>query len=263
LEKPHIKKTRASSSEDARAYRQRGHDDALDFALSIGLDSDYNNDLQAKKDVIDLSGDAHSVKSGKKKWQVFLYGVNRFRNDAAFGAMNGIGDLLIECIESFPETFRVYQSNKMVFKQKLRVPMRKLAERLQDKRRLKAFINKALFNGGEVNYLTIKHEEVFHVFLNKDVIRVFAENLEVSNSRAITISQVPEQKVLFRYEGLNLGELEMRNDSETHYREIRFNMLKPKVLRLLFGKIELTKKLSKKVFVYGDAKNKFGRWKKK
>ena len=66
---------RALSSADARWVRQRGHNDALEFALAIGLPRDYRNDPQAKKDVIDPSGDAHSVKSGEKKWQIFLYGL--------------------------------------------------------------------------------------------------------------------------------------------------------------------------------------------
>ena len=55
METPRIKKSRASTSEQARQYRQQGHDDALEFALSIGLDRDYKNDAKAKKDVIDLS----------------------------------------------------------------------------------------------------------------------------------------------------------------------------------------------------------------
>ncbi|WP_461248254.1 hypothetical protein [Treponema sp. R6D11] len=63
---------RGLSSDDARKVRQRGHDDALDFALRIGLEHDYKNDLKAKKDVIDPSGDAHSVKSGKKSGRFFF-----------------------------------------------------------------------------------------------------------------------------------------------------------------------------------------------
>ena len=43
-----IKKSRASSSEDARKYRQSGHDDALKFALAIGLNKDYQNDAHAR-----------------------------------------------------------------------------------------------------------------------------------------------------------------------------------------------------------------------
>ncbi|NUM32592.1 MAG: hypothetical protein HUU47_09760 [Bacteroidetes bacterium] len=83
------------SSEDARKVRQKGHDDAFEFAMFIGLESDYQNDIVAKKDVIDLSGDAHSVKSGNKKWQLFLYGINRFRDDDFFQTMNGIGQILV------------------------------------------------------------------------------------------------------------------------------------------------------------------------
>ena len=103
---------RGLSSEDARKVRQKGHDDAYEFAMLIGLENDYQNDIVAKKDVIDLSGDAHSVKSGNKKWQLFLYGINRFRNDDFFQTMNGIGQLLIKCIEAFPEKFDDYTKNR-------------------------------------------------------------------------------------------------------------------------------------------------------
>ena len=255
-----MRRRRALSSEDARRIRQRGHDDAKQFAQSIGLSSDYQNDIRAKKDVIDPSGDAHSVKSGKKKWQIFLYGLGRFWTDDTFGAMNGIGDLLADCINSFPPTFSAYQRDKVAAKERLRKPMRKLAELLQEKRRLRAFLNKSMFNGGEVNYLTVKHDEVFHVFLNKDVVKVFSDNLEVCNSRALLVGQMPEQKVLFRYKGRNLGELEMRNDSPVHYREVRFNMIKPKAMELLFTEIPLTDKFNSKVWVYGNASRLFGRW---
>ena len=92
-----IRKKRGLSSVGARKVRQKGYDDALEFALAIGLDKDYKNDAKAKKDVIDPSGDAHSVKGGQKKWQIFLYGLGRFKSDEAFTVMNGIGELLILC----------------------------------------------------------------------------------------------------------------------------------------------------------------------
>src|SRR3990172_4591780 len=152
METPEInRKRRALSSAGARQVRQQGHDDALEFALSIGLPSDYQNDPHAKKDVIDLSGDAHSVKSGQKKWQIFLYGLGRFESDDAFRVMNGIGALLVECIKSFPDTFEEYASDKMAAKGRLRVHMKALLEKLSEKPRLRAFFNKSLFNGGEVN----------------------------------------------------------------------------------------------------------------
>jgi hypothetical protein len=154
-----------------------------------------------------------------------------------------------------------YESDKDAAKERLRIPMRHIAEKLQEKARLRAFLNKSLFNGGEVNYLTVKHEGKFHVFLNKDVIDVLGDTLEVCNSRAITLNQKPEQKVLLRYKGINVGELEMRNESPVHYREIRFNMIKPKVMSLLFAKIPKTGEYNNIVYIYGNASKTFGRWK--
>jgi hypothetical protein len=253
---------RALTTEMARIVRQRGHNDATEFALAIGLIHGYKNDPHAKKDVIDPSGDAHSVKSGAKKWQIFLYSYSRFQNDDAFKVMNGLGALLLQCIDAFPKTFVEYESDKNAAKERLRVPMRQIAEKLQDKSRLRAFLNKSLFNGGEVNYLTVKHEEKFHVFLNRDVIDIFGNHLEVCNSRAISIDQKPEQKVLFQYKGINVGELEMRNESPIHYRQIRFNMIKPKVMDLLFTHILKSDEYNHLVYLYGNASKTFGRWKK-
>ncbi|MEA2087095.1 MAG: hypothetical protein U9O91_03250 [Candidatus Caldatribacteriota bacterium] len=90
---------------------------------------------------------------------------------------------------------------------------------------------------------------------------MLSDNLEVCNSQARTSGQMPEQKVLFRYNGRNLGELEMRNDSPRHYREIRFNMIKPKVMELLFKNIPFNQAFNDKVMVYGNASKVFGRWK--
>ena len=40
-----------------------------------------------KKDVIDSEGRSYSVKSGEKKWQIFLYGKKRFGEDYTFKGM--------------------------------------------------------------------------------------------------------------------------------------------------------------------------------
>lgn len=256
-----IRKSRASTSEAARKYRQDGHDDALKFAQAIGLDIDYQNDHIAKKDVVDKSGDTHSVKSGKKKWQIFLYGVNRFKNDNSFRAMNGIGDILINCINSFPNERSVYENDKSKYKEILATNMVTLAEKLQEKYRLSAFINKSMFNGGEVNYLTIYENNKFHVFWGKEVEKLMSEKLEVTNSIARTAGQYSNQKVLLRYKGVNLGEIEMRNDSDVHYREVRFNMYKAKVVNLLFENILTKTAYNEDVIMYGEAIKKFGKWK--
>lgn len=262
MELTKIRKSRASTSDNARKYRQQGHDDALLFAFAIGLDADYKNDIKAKKDVIDPSGDAHTVKSGVKKWQIFLYGLNRFESDPFFRVMNGMGQILADCIKSFPKTYEEYIQNKTEAKERLRPHMVAFAEKLQDKHRLKAFISKSIFNGGEVNYLTVFDDKKFHVFWGKEVEQMMADNLEVTNSQARQEGQFPEQKVVFRFEGTNLAEIEMRNDSPIHYREVRFNMVKPKAMKLLYSKIISKKNYNDGVIIYGEAIKHFGNWKK-
>ncbi len=247
--------SRGSSSEQARTVRQRGHDNALHFARSIGLDSDYRNDPQAKKDVIDPTGDAHSLKSGAKKWQIFLYRRNRFEHDDGFQALDGVGALLIHCIDTFPPRFEDYRGNEEPSKQRLRTPMRELKDRFQRKALLRAFLMKAIFNGGEVNYLTALHGGGYHVFLNREVVQVMGDAFEVVNSRG----NPPEQKVIFKHRGYNVAELEMRNDSRQHYQEIRFNMIVPKAMELLLT-IEPAQVFSENVTVYGGAIRTFGNW---
>ncbi len=247
-------KRRASTSEQARAYRQAGHDDALRFAQEIGVESDYKNRQAAKKDVVDQSGDTHSVKSGQKKWQIFLYGRNRFLNDDGFQALNGIGGLLVHCIDAFPPSYTEYRQNPEAAKERLRTPMRELKDRFQRKALLRAFLSKSIFNGGEVDYLTILHDNFFHVFLNRDVVRVMGSAFEVVNSQG-------DQKVLFRHKGLNVGELEMRTDSEQHYPEVRFNMIKPKAVALLLEAITRSEQYSPVVRVYDNALKRFRKFK--
>ena len=250
--------SRASSPEQARDVRQQGHANARAFALAIGMQGDYRNDPQAKKDVIDPSGDSHSLKSGKKKWQIFLYGRGRFENDDGFQALNGVGELLIHCIDTFPPEFDDYRRNPNPSKQRLRTPMRELKDRFQRKALLRAFLMKSIFNGGEVNYLTVLHEDQYHVFLNSDVVRLMGDAFEVTNSGSQG-DNPPEQKVLFRHNGRNVGELEMRNDGLRHYQQVRFNMDIPRAVALLLT-IEPSQAFNEQVMVYGAAIRRFGNW---
>lgn len=254
------KRSRASSPERAREYRQEGHDRALDFAFLLGLNEDYQNDKRAKKDVIDPSGDAHSIKSGEHRWQIFLYSRRRFETDDGFQALNGVGSLLIHCIDAFPPNYDDYVKDKNPSKERLRTPMRELKDRFQRKALLRAFLMKSMFNGGEVDYLTVYHEEKYHVFLNRDVVRILGKAFTVENSVAGSGGGPPEQKVLFKYEGKNVGELEMRNSSKGHYQEVLFNMIKPRVMDLLFSQIEEVMEYSEEILVYGGAVKKFGNW---
>lgn len=255
-------KKKAMTKEKASFVKLQGHRDAKEFAYLIGLEDDYLNDPKAKKDVIDKSGDSYSVKSGEKKWQIFLYGKTRFEDDYTFKTMNGMGKLFIQCIECFPESFAEYQKNKKLYKEKLQYPMIELCARLQNKSILSAFIDKAMFNSGEVNYLAIKHEERFHVFWSRDVVETLANNITVENSKARQINQISNQKVVFKISGKTCGEIEMRNDSKIHYREIKFWLSKKHIVKLLLASITSVKEYNNKILIYGKAIKKFGRWKK-
>jgi len=76
------------TSEQAKEVRQRGHEDAKEFAIRLGIGREFRSDPQAKKDVIDTQGLSYSVKSGVKKWQIFLYSRKRFENNTEFQATN-------------------------------------------------------------------------------------------------------------------------------------------------------------------------------
>ena len=253
---------RAMKPDAARQVRAKGHQDALVFARAIGLEADYQNDRRAKKDVIDPSGDAHSVKSGQRRWQIFLYGRNRFLNDDGFQALNGIGGLLVHCIDCFPDTFEEYQSNKATAKDRLRTPMRELKDRFQRKAVLRAFLGKSFFNGGEVDYLTILHEGKYHVFRNEDVVSIMGKHFSVVNSMARREGEFDEQKVIFRYNNRNVGELEMRNSASDHYREILFVMNCQPAKQLLLSTISLEAEFSDTVLVHGKAAARFGNWRR-
>ena len=142
--------------------------------------------------------------------------------------------------------------------------MRELKDRFQRKALLRAFLMKSIFNGGEVNYLKIYHEDKFHVYRNEDVVKVMGEAFTVENSKAARAGNPPEQKVIFKYEDRNIGELEMRNDSNQHYGEVRFNLLKQPFMNMLrtfqpspFNRV---KGYSPEIIAYGEAARTFGNW---
>jgi hypothetical protein len=251
-------KKRAMSSDQAREVRAKGHADAREFALLIGLPSDYKNDLKAKKDVIDHNGDAHSVKSGNEWWQIFLYSFNRIKTDYAFAAMNGIGQLIEKCLNCFPQDRSDYLADKERYKEALETPMKEISDKLQDKKRLAAFLAKSFFNGNEVQFLTIKHNNKYHVFYSKNVIDTLCENFTIANSIAQKPDQFNNQKVLFKIEGKNAGELEVRTDSGKHYRQIKFRLNKLKILTLL--QLAIASKDEPICINGADAKNKLIRY---
>jgi len=252
-----VHKKKAMSSAKASEVKRKGHEDAREFAQELGIGKEFKYDPKAKRDVIDNYGRSYSVKSGEKKWQIFLYGENRFKNDFTFQGIDGLGQIFIECIESFPVQRSNYLKNKNKHKAELQEPMAKLAEKLSDKRILASFIDKSMFNSGEVEFLVIKAENMFHLFRGSDVVKVLTYNFSVENSRARIAGQTACQKVVFKYSGRTIGEIEMRNDSDLHYREVKFWLAKNLTLELLRRNIKAKKQFSSKIILYGGAINQF------
>jgi hypothetical protein len=253
-------KKKAMTSEKASFVKRKGHADAREFAEALGIGKEFKSDPTAKKDVIDSEGYSYSVKSGEKKWQIFLYGKTRFLTNFTFKSMNGLSEIFLECIESFPESRKEYLKDKRKYKEKLKEPMRKLCQKLQDKRLLAGFIDKSMFNSGEVDFLVVKEGEQFHVFWGRDVVKVLIENLEVENSKARINSQLDDQKVVFKFSGKTIGEIEMRNDSDIHYREVKFWLGKNPTLNLLKLKIFPSKEVNERLILYGTAIKKLGKY---
>jgi len=171
-------------------------------------------------------------------------------------AMNGLGKLFLKCIDSFPENRSEYLKNKKTYKEKLQEPMRELCQRLKEKRLLAAFIDKSMFNSGEVDFFVIKEGEIFHVFWSREVVDTLTDNFEVENSKARGRGQFDDQKVVFKVSGKTCGEIEMRNDSEVHYREVKFWLDKKLTFDLLTSQITRKRKLSERITLYGKAINK-------
>lgn len=256
-------KKRAMTSQKASYVKRKGHADALEFAKLLGIGKEYKSEPLAKKDVIDSNGYTYSVKSGEKKWQIFLYGQTRFESDFTFRGMNGLGDLFLKCINSFPKNRDEYLRNKDKYKIKLQKPMRKLCEKLKEKRLLAAFIDKSIFNSGEVDFLVIKEEEFFHVFWGREVVEILVDNYSVENSKARAKNQFDDQKVIFKVEGTTHGEIEIRNDSEIHYREIKFWLNKKLTFNLLKSKIKQNQFINDKIIAYDEAIKKLTKIKNK
>ena len=117
---------------------------------------------------------------------------------------------------------------------------------LEDKKNLRNFLGEAFFNVNEVSFLVIKDstykkDGVFRVFSKDDVLTILTKNLSPCISKAGCVPQdfnVPGQKTLLRYEKeagkfKNVCEIEIRNESVKHFRQVRFNMYSRDALMLL------------------------------
>ena len=148
----------------------------------------------------------------------------------------------------------------------------KIVITLNDKKNLRNFLNEAMFNEDEVSYLiiqdsTYKKDKCLHVFSKKTVLNTLCRELFSCISKAGRVPidyNVPAQKVLFQYKKndgktKNIIEIEVRADSKSKYRSIRFNMYSRDTLFLLLERNEniIKKQIQKNLFAYEDASDNF------
>lgn len=287
-----INRRRAPSSLVSSTKKLAGHANEVEFASFI---NGITMAGTGKTDVVDNSGLRYSVKSGKK-WQIFLYSYDRINSSKTLR-------ILKPCLDAFPEDYEKYRKDRELcieFKEdyirkngrlkasnlgneevhkklgsnsyieaKLRLALEtvKIKNILSDVNTRKKFLDEAIFNEEEVNFLSIKDEillsdKKFKVFSKGDVLSILSGSIFPEVSQAGRVSEdfnVSGQKTLFCYmnngKPKNIVEIEIRNDSQTHYRQVRFNMYSKDTLKLLYkGTQDLEfKDLHQKVRYFGKA----------
>lgn len=153
-------------------------------------------------------------------------------------------------------------------KKKLREATPIVVNFLNDKENLKNFLNEAIFNIDEASFLiiqdnTYRKDNCLHVFSKQTVLKTLCREIHgtISKAGGVPIDyNVPGQKVIFQYfkdngNPKNIIEIEVRNDSESKYKSIRFNMYSQDTLYLLIEKNEdiAKKQIHENLVAYGDA----------
>ena len=244
------------SSAQASRVKRRGHNRERDLCGLVGghLHQGAPTD---KADIVDQYGNAHSVKSGQW-WQIFLYGKDRFITNTNFQDVGNIAEIMVQCIDVFPERREDYLADKNTHKLLLQEQMRRLKTEFDDFDTKARFFSKSIFND-TVDLLSIQlaDDDNFHVFERSDVVHVLTNTLAVENSKARNSTQYDDQKVVFKY-ATNVGEIEIRNDSDIHYRQGKFRLNSTKIFTILETHIPDSEKVNG-VQVYGSAIPKMGR----
>jgi hypothetical protein len=204
---------RAMTSEAASTVKRTGHEREAIFADLV------------EGEVIKGTGKA-DIRRGNVTWsvkggtwsQIFLYRGTKTAE---------LGPEFRECIDVFPDDRDDYLDDKETYKAALRKKMRVIAGLLSDDDNLESFLYRAMF-ANSVDYLAIEKGDRFLEFDADEVVAALVEGLTIGNSRG-------EQKVIFHLDGIRgqLGEIEVRNDSNQHYRELKCRFNLPKLRKFL------------------------------
>ena len=252
---------RAMTHAHASQVKVEGHRNESQFAEAID-GRVHKGKHTDKRDVIDGSDYSHSVKAGKW-WQIFLYGEQRLKTNTMFQGIGNVASIMVACIGAYPQTFDEYKADKPRFKEALREPMRALRIELENPDIFGAFLEKAMFDGGNAEYLSIyagpavtpPHQKHFHIFNRRDVCRILNADLTARNSMARHDRETSEQKVVFfsAHHEKQIGEIEDRHDSPRHFREMKFRVNGLLILRILQNAGLKEKRVNDRVTAYGVA----------
>ena len=257
-----MNKKRAMSSAEASRVKTTGHLNEKHFAdlISGRVHKGSHTD---KKDVIDRQDRFHSVKAGTY-WQIFLYGKERWQNNTIFQGLGQIAKIMIACIDSYPVNYDDYLKDKKASKLRLQPKMRQLLEELQKPEILAGFFDKALFDGGQADFLSLypgpastkKDDKIFHVFHKDEVVNALVRNISLRNSKARTSNQMDDQKVIFdsKYHKRSMGEIEDRHDSKGHYRQMKCRVNSSIVFEILKNQVSKKTQSFQQVISYGKAR---------
>lgn len=256
-----FRRRRAMTSEQASIKKRSGHIREQIFAELI------NGDVisgQGKADVIDPQENRYSIK-GAEWWQIFMYARNRFVTNTEFLEIGNIAELIIECLDAFPETKEEYDVdvNKTAAKRMLQLAMRRLKAELCLPGMFSEFLSKGMFDGDRVDYFAVlehrlsgehipRNQKHFHVFSASEVVDVLSTQLVVDNSTAQGVGQMDALKVIFLYKGRNTGELEIRVDT-SHYRKARWRFNSDLIIGILRRYIRESRLVNNQISVYGRA----------
>ena len=252
---------RAMTTAHASEVKVAGHRNEDDFASLIGGQVNLGSHTD-KKDVIDQQHRSHSVKAGTW-WQIFLYGRERLRTNTIFQGLGQVANVMIACLDAYPPTYADYLRDKAAAKRRLQPEMRNLLAELQQPAIFRAFLDKALFDGGNADYLTVfpgpaaapAQGKTFHMFHKDDVVPAFAATVTLRNSKARKPSEMDDQKVTFwsNLHKKNIGEIEDRHDGPGHYKEMKFRLNARGVFEILTDRIAGRSQPRPQVFAYGRA----------
>jgi len=240
-------KKHGMTTEKARRVKQRGHKKEFLYATLIKGDVVKGT---KKEDVKDIKGKIHSLKGGSEiqkksgrhgKWQIFLYKKSRFEQEITFPGR----EIILEILNTFPNTHEEYEDNKVEVKEKVKKPMIELKEFLLNDKDRFDFFNKSFFDE-RVDFFVIYDDEAFYVFDREETINTFVKFLEVDNNSTL-------QKVVFKYNNRLIAEFEYRTTDDGKYPAILFNMQKRPAFDLLTEKISEKKRFNPVLIAYGNA----------